>query len=106
MYGMRVEYPRTEGSKFDMDYYRDSHIPLCERLLADFGHVGTVLHLGAGKAPGGEDLLWASVDILFEDIDQLKAGLAAAGKEIGADVPNYTDVTPRMSFSEVRLKLE
>lgn len=106
MYCMTVDYPREEGSQFDYDYYRDKHLPLCKELLAEHGFAGTLLRLGTGRAPGGDDLLWASVVILFESLDQMKAGLAKAGGAIGADVANYTNVKPRMSFSEAFAALE
>ncbi|MFV0276610.1 MAG: EthD family reductase [Parahaliea sp.] len=106
MYCMSVEYPRVEGSKFDVDYYRNRHLPLCRDLLADHGYVGSMLRLDAGKAPGSGGLLWAAVDILFESQDKLKSALAAVGGQINADVPNYTDAKPRVSFAEVVLKLE
>lgn len=106
MYCMTVDYPRDEGSTFDLDYYRDKHLPLCEQLLDGRGLVGSVLRLGAGKAPGSGDVLWASVDLVFTGKDELNAALAAVGGDIGADVPNYTNVKPRMTFAEVELKLD
>ncbi|MBN7797355.1 EthD family reductase [Parahaliea mediterranea] len=106
MYCMSVEYLREEGSRFDHDYYRDTHLPLCRRLLDGRGLVGTVLRLDAGKAPGRHDLFWASVDIVFESEEQLKAALAEVGGEINADVPNYTDIRPRVSFAEISVALD
>ena len=43
--------------------------------------------------------------LLFESAEQMGAGLAAHGKEIGADITNYTNCTPGMSFSEVEVSL-
>jgi uncharacterized protein (TIGR02118 family) len=105
MYCMTVEYPRQEGSRFDLDYYREQHLPLCEQLLAGRGFLGSVLRIGAGGAPGKSDQQWASVDLLFESAEQLGAALAAVGQDIGADVPNYTDVQPRMTFAEASVAL-
>lgn len=106
MYSMTVDYPREEGSCFDFDYYRKQHLPLCERLLSGHGLAGSLLRLEAGGKPGSGDILWASVVFLFESMEQMNAGLAAAGGEIGADVANYTDVKPRMSFAEAFVALD
>jgi hypothetical protein len=38
---------------------------------------------------------------MFESAEQMQGGLAAAGAEINGDIPNYTNVKPRMSFGEI-----
>lgn len=105
MYCMIVDYPRGEGSTFDYDYYHSQHMPLCARLFADYGYRGSLLRTSVGKGPGASDLSWACVDLLFATRDDLQAALKAVGGEVSADVPNYTDVRPRMSFAEVRVDL-
>jgi uncharacterized protein (TIGR02118 family) len=105
MYCLTVTYPKSEGSSFDLDYYRDKHVPLCARLFADHGFRGAVLRSAEGRGPGSADLNHASVDLLFDSQEQLQAALAAGGQEVSADVVNYTDVKPRMSFGEVSLEL-
>ncbi len=69
MYCLTVAYPKSEGTHFDLDYYRQTHIPLCARR------------------------------------EQLQAALAAAGQEVSADLVNYTDARPRMSFAEISLDI-
>lgn len=103
MYCLTVSYPKGEDTKFDFDYYRDTHIPLCARLLADHGYKGYVLRTEEGKGPGSGDLTYASIDLMFESAEQMQGGLAAAGAEINGDIPNYTNVKPRMSFGEIQV---
>ncbi|NHN36578.1 EthD family reductase [Pseudomaricurvus alcaniphilus] len=105
MYCMTVDYPKTEGSEFNFDYYRDRHMPLCAQLFADYGYRGSVLRKAPGKGPGSGDLSWASLDVIFASKEQLQAGLAACGKQVADDVPNYTNVKPRMSFAEIEVAL-
>ena len=105
MYCLTVTYPIGEDTTFDHDYYKNSHMPLCARLFADHGYRGYVLRNNQGKAPGSGDLNYASVDILFDSQQQMGAALAAGGKEVSADIVNYTTTTPSMSFSEVSLDL-
>jgi hypothetical protein len=64
-----------------------------------------VLRTGGGKGPGSGDLNWVSLDLIFDSAQQMQAALAAAGQEVTADVPNYTDVKPRMSFAEIAVEL-
>ncbi len=105
MYCLTVVYPKGENTHFDMAYYQDTHIPLCARLLADHGYKGYVLRLSEGKGPESADLNYATVDLVFESAEQLQNGLASAGAEINSDVPNYTNVKPRMSFGEITLNI-
>jgi uncharacterized protein (TIGR02118 family) len=105
MYSLTVSYPKAEGSSFDLEYYQQTHIPLCGRLFADHGYLGFVLRTDEGKGPGSADLNHASIDLIFESREQLQAALAAGGPEVTADVVNYTDARPRMSFSEMSLNI-
>lgn len=106
MYCMTITYPKTDGAGFDMDYYRNAHLPLCARLLAEFGYRGVVLRENQGSGPGSGDLNYASLDILFDNADQMQAGLAKAGDELAADVANFTNIEPQMVFGEVDLQLD
>lgn len=106
MYCVTITYPKTNESSFDTDYYRNTHLPLCARLLADFGYRGMVLRENQGSGPGSGDLNYASLDILFENADQMQAGLDKNDGELAADVGNYTNVEPQMVFSEVDLQLD
>jgi len=105
MYCLTVTYPKTEGSTFDHDYYVQKHIPLCAELFGPHGFRGTVLRSNQGAAPGGDDLTYTSVDILFDSQADLQAALQAGAAAVGADVPNYTNVKPTMTFSEVQVSL-
>ena len=106
MYCLTVTYPKGEDTHFDFDYYRDTHIPLCESLFTDHGFCGTVLRTDQGKGPGSADLNYASVDLLFESAEHMQRALAAGGKEINGDIENYTNSKPQMSFSEISLALD
>ena len=79
MYCMTVTYPVGEDTHFDYDYYQATHMPLCARLLADHGYRGVVMRNNSGKGPGSGGLSYVSVDLLFDSLEQLQAGLAAGG---------------------------
>jgi len=105
MYCLTVSYPKAEGTSFDFEYYQQTHIPLCARLFGEHGYVGYTLRTEEGKGPGSGDLGYASIDLIFESREHLQAALAAGAAEVGADVANYTDTQPRMSFSEMSLNV-
>ncbi len=105
MYCLSVSYPKAEGTNFDLEYYKQTHIPLCERLFAEHGYLGSVLRTDEGKGPGSADLNHASIDLIFESREQLQAALAAGGPEVSGDLVNYTDAKPRMSFAEMSLNI-
>ena len=106
MYCMTITYPKTDDSSFDTDYFRNTHLPLCARLLAEFGYRGMVLRENQGREPDSGDLNYASLDILFDNADQMRAGLADSDEKLAADVANYTNVEPQMVFGEVDLRLD
>jgi uncharacterized protein (TIGR02118 family) len=105
MYCLTVSYPKGDDTTFDHDYYSNTHIPLCQRLFGAHGLRGTVLRTAEGKGPGSADLNHASIDLVFDSADSLQAALAAGGKEVTADIVNYTNARPRMSFGEIDISL-
>ena len=106
MYCVTVTYPKSEDTKFNHEYYVEKHIPLCAEAFAEYGFLGTVLRSGQGGAPGATDVNYASIDLLFASQAQMQQALAAAGRVVSADLANYTDAKPKMTFSAVQVSLE
>ena len=102
---MTVTYPKGEATNFNMEYYLQTHIPLCARLLASHGYQGYVLHQDIGSKPGADDSAYARIDMIFASKADLLSGLTAHGGEINADIANYTNVKPTMSFSNSMIQL-
>jgi uncharacterized protein (TIGR02118 family) len=94
---MSVYYPNTEGTRFDMDYYRTKHVPLAARALGD-KLVRSEIDKGVdamGPAP-----YRAGVHFYFESVEALQGSMGSMG-EVIADVPNYTDSQPVLQVSEI-----
>ena len=92
MIRLTVFYPKSEGSTFDHEYYRNNHVPL----------VGKTWNVGGEIDKGINGPHEAAVHFFFESMDQFQAAMAHEGtKEIMADVANYTNITPQMQISEV-----
>jgi uncharacterized protein (TIGR02118 family) len=93
MFKVSVLYPKGEDSTFDMDYYREKHMAIVNRVMKperveiDDGVDGPFIAVG---------------HLYFADKDALDAGMG--GPDVGealADVPNYTNVQPQIQVSEI-----
>jgi uncharacterized protein (TIGR02118 family) len=90
---MTVLYPSGDGSTFDHDYFRDTHVPMAVKAWSLDG---------AQVLKGFNGPYVASVEFAFADQDALNAAFGAPGTaEVMADVPNYTNITPVMQMSEM-----
>ena len=90
-----VYYPKTEGAKFDHDYYRDSHVPLA---VQTWGIDPAQVTIEKGLDGPYE----AAVHFSFDSTDALGAALGSEGSgAVMADVANYTDIVPVVQTSEV-----
>ena len=98
-----VLYPSGVGSKFDMDYYLQRHIPMVQRRLgAPLKRVAVERGL-AGGAPGAPPPYLAAVHLYFESVEAFQGAFAPHAEPILSDVPNYTNTTPLIQISEVSL---
>jgi len=98
---LSVMYPHTPGARFDHDYYRDKHMPLLKSLMGDVCLYYTIDKGLAGGAAGSPPPYVAMCHAFFESLPALQAALGEHGRQIMADIPNYTDLAPVMQFSEV-----
>ena len=101
MYRISVMYPAKEGAKFDMDYYRKTHMPLVMDNLKSFGLVKTGVDQGLSGS-GGQTAPYVCVGHLyFETLEGYDKGIAEVGPTLRADIPNYTDIAPIRQISEI-----
>ncbi len=95
-----VTYPASQGSRFDLDYYRRSHIPLVQSRWGGMGLKGARFLRGVG-APGGGPASYHLVALLsWESAEHFQRGVEQHGKEILGDVPKFTDITPVIQLNE------
>jgi uncharacterized protein (TIGR02118 family) len=93
MIRVSVFYPSGDGSTFDHDYYRSTHVPLC---TSTWGLPGASIDKGINGP------YVAAVHFEFPSMDAFQAAMGAEGtKAVMADVANYTNITPVMQISEV-----
>ncbi len=94
MIRVTVTYPTSEGSTFDHDYYKATHVPLC---LASWPAA-----TGASIDKGVNGPNAAAVHFTFESMETFGASMGSeATAAVMADVANYTNITPVMQISEI-----
>jgi uncharacterized protein (TIGR02118 family) len=97
-----IGYPFTEGTRFDHDYYRNSHLPMVKatlsprlrRLAVDRGLVG--------GEPGSNPPYVIVGHLYFDSLESMtEAYTDDARTKIFNDIPNFTDIHPVLMISEV-----
>ena len=102
MIRMSVMYPAGDGKKFDLDYYAKNHMALVKSRWGGMGLVRTEVDRGVGGgAPGAPAPFVAVGHVYFNSMEDLQKATKAHGKELFADVPNFTNITPQVQISEV-----
>ena len=92
-----VLYPRTPGKKFDLEYYRNHHIPLVKRRLAP---MKVEIDLGIPRRDQPSPYIAVS-HLLFESREQLAANYGPAAQELNEDKLKFTDIEIITQISEV-----
>ncbi|HUO80022.1 MAG TPA: EthD family reductase [Steroidobacteraceae bacterium] len=101
MIKVSVLYPNAPDARFDHDYYRDRHMPLVKARMGAACRFYTVDRGLAGGAPGTAAPYVGMCHIYCESVEAFQAGFGPHAKEIMADIPNYTNLTPLVQISEV-----
>lgn len=99
MFILTVLYPT--GAPVDLDYYRDTHLPLVRRLLEPAGI--TELGYWQPMLDSHEAPYQLVAEIRFPDRGTGMAALAAHGTETQADMPNFTEATPLIMTGDLVL---
>ena len=95
-------YPVAAGTRFDFDYYLERHVPFARRLLAGAGLVKLEIDRGvSGEERGSEPRCVCVAHLYFETVDDFYRAMDTVGDELGADVPNYTDIAIEVQVSDI-----
>jgi len=102
MIRVTVSYPTTAGARFDMDYYMTKHMPMVAGRLNGRGLAGWAVDQGlSGGAPGSPAEYHIQASLIFESVEAFQAAMASEGAALLADVPNYTDIPPRIDVYQI-----
>jgi uncharacterized protein (TIGR02118 family) len=103
MIRVSVLYPKTETSRFDMNYYCAKHMAMVrERLGAACKGISADLGLG-GAQPGSVPPYIAAGHLLFDSVESFQTAFGPHAKDLLGDIPNFTNVQPTIQISEVKL---
>lgn len=90
-----VVYPNHEGARFDMAYYRETHIPMVMRIM-NADSVKLIEGVSRGDAPAPIVMI---AHFQFASAEALDAALAHPQmSELRADLTNFTDIRPTIMF--------
>ncbi len=103
MIKISVLYPNTEGAKFDMAYYCQTHMPLVKRLLSPAIKNMAVDQGIGGFGPGSSAPFVAAGHLFFDSVEAFQTAFTPYMQEIMGDIPNYTNITPTIQVSEIKL---
>src|SRR3954453_18467557 len=95
-----VTYPVSEGSRFDLDYYLNTHTPMLRRHWDSIGLERVRLIRGTAAMPGGQLAFHMIALLYFRTQVELDAALQAHGREIMGDIQNFTNVRPTIQLNE------
>ena len=101
MIRITVSYPNAEGKRFDHAYYQATHRQLLLDRLASHGLQRVEMDKAVADGAGGKPPVVACAHMIFSDMAGFQAGMAAHGREIMADVGQYTDIAPAVLISEM-----
>ena len=96
-----VLYAAGEGKTFDMQYYKNKHIPLVKELLGP-ALIASSIDGGIGGAiPGSTAPFMAIGHLYFNSVEEFAQAFGTQMPRISADVPNYTNAEPLIQINEV-----
>jgi uncharacterized protein (TIGR02118 family) len=96
-----VMYPA--GEKFDTDYYLKTHMPLVKDRWGPHGLKSAQAIKGMAKPDGSVPDYQMMALLTFGSMDDFKAAGKAHGKEIFADIPNFTKAQAVVQINDVLL---
>lgn len=97
-----VLYPNDEGSKFNLDYYLKTHMPLVDQHWKQYGLQHWEIIQYARGADGASPKFQIQAVLTFESKDHFgKAMASEEAKTVLGDIPNFTDTQPTLIGGKV-----
>ncbi len=101
MVKVTIMYPSGDGNTFDMDYYKDKHMPMVADLLGKAMKSYAIDKGIAGRTPQEPVPYMAIGYLYFDKIEDYQTAFGPVAQKILSDIPNYTNVQPVLQISEI-----
>lgn len=103
MIKISILYPNSKGSRFDLRYYVETHMPMSIELLsAHRGFKGVSVEHGLGGGIPGTDAAYVAMcHFLFDSLEDFMAAFMPHAAVLQGDMQNYTDVEPVIQVNEI-----
>lgn len=94
-------YPNSQDVVFDMDYYKNIHLPMVSKACGD-ALLSLELDLGIGSRLPSELAPYVAIAHLgFESMESFQNSFGPHQNEFAADVKNYSNVRGKLQISEI-----
>jgi uncharacterized protein (TIGR02118 family) len=103
MVKVSVLYPSTPGSRFDIEYYLNTHMPMSAQLLGSAIKAITVEIGRGGEIPGAPAPFAAICGFTCETVEDFMGAFTPVADQLQGDIPNYTDIVPVIQISDIRI---
>jgi len=101
MIKVSVMYPNSEGIQFDVDYYKNKHLPMVSKTVGP-ALKALELDLGIASRVAGEPAPYVAIAHLkFDDLASFNASFGPHAALFAADIKNYSNVRGILQISEV-----
>ncbi|MCK0188549.1 EthD family reductase [Arenibacter sp. F20364] len=101
MIKLTVMYPNTDELLFDQEYYINEHGQLLMDLLGD-AIITSDINIGISGGSQGEPAPYVVItNLTFASPESFQQSFGANAEKILADLPNFTNVSPKVQISEV-----
>lgn len=102
MIKVSVMYPNAPGARFDIDYYKNKHIPMVKARLGD-ACINITLDKGMLGFSGTPAIYSVMCHIFSESVEVFLEAFEPNLNEFNADLSNFTDLKSVIQVSEVVL---
>ncbi len=96
-----VLYPNVEDATFDLRYYLTKHMPLVSERFTAHGLTGWRVAKFVGTPTGDTSPYSIAATLDFGSPEEFAAAVAAEGKDVLGDVPNFSNKDPVIMIGDV-----
>lgn len=103
MVKVSIFYPSKPDSRFDVDYYVNTHMPLAIGLLGSAVRAVSVEIGVLGGAPNQPPPFTAICSFTCDTAEAFTEAFLPNAEILQSDIPRYTDIAPVIQVSEIRI---